>query len=424
MRGMVQPELEYKRTLFGDVPLWKSEPSIDVIERLACQSLRCSCDVRFLAEGTFNKVYSIDCSKGEYVFRVALPVAPEVKTLSDVATMSFIRKTTSIPVPEVITYDANFNNKLGFEWILMERVHCRPLEERWSELSWLKKGLLIQKLVQFMSELSHLELNEIGSIFEHHSDSRTNESKPVVEHAIGEAVLPAFFMGDHVQQEMYRGPYSTGAEYVSAHMKFLLHDIQAWCASDNEYRREDGEAASVIYEKLHLVFLKLFPGTSRESTRICHQDLSASNILIDESGDLTGVIDWECTITAPCWQACKLPQFLNGGDSDDVPELPSEEALQDEDAVEYYDDDMYHYEQTQLRRFFFEEMGRVDPLWIQTYNEGAMRRDVMVAMESFYDGTRVKLVKRWLDCVLEGRLPKVTLFEAVMDPQALGDDWA
>lgn len=70
-------------------------------------------------------------------------------------------------------------------------------------------------------------------------------------------------------------------------------------------------------------------------------------------------------------------------------------------------------------------MGRVNPGWMQSYHEGATRRDVMVAIESVKDGMRVKLVKKWLYCLLEERTPKVTLFDVIMaDPWSLPKDWA
>lgn len=61
---------------------------------------------------------------------------------------------------------------------------------------------------------------------------------------------------------------------------------------------------------------------------------------------------------------------------------------------------------------------------MQTYNAEATRRDVLVAMESLSDGMRVKCVKKWMNCVMERRTPKMVLFDAVMDPYDLPKDWA
>lgn len=217
-----------------------------------------------------------------------------MKTLSEIATLSFIRKKTSIPVPAVNAYSADSTNELGFEWILMDRVHGRPLEDVWESMS----------------------------------------------------------------------------------------------------------------------------------SYITHQDLSVANILVDEKGELTGIIDRENTVAAPRWQACKIPRFLVDGTSSSPPDPLTEEESQDEEAVEAHEEELFEYEQTQLRRFFLEETTRMDPAWVATYNASATRRDVMGAMESLYDEMRVKCVRKWMDCVAEGRTPKMSLFEAVMDPFDLPKDCA
>jgi aminoglycoside phosphotransferase (APT) family kinase protein len=95
-------------------------------------------DVSF-AQGAFNKLYAVICSKGRFIVRVTLPVAPRVKTVSEVATLSFVREQTAVPVPQVLEYAVNPANSSGFEWIMMERVVGRPLRERWHEISWLNQ---------------------------------------------------------------------------------------------------------------------------------------------------------------------------------------------------------------------------------------------------------------------------------------------
>jgi aminoglycoside phosphotransferase len=225
LRNISQPGLVWEKRLLSDAPTWSIEPSIDVIEKLARRYLDCDCNVAFFSQGAFNKLYSVDSSREAFVFRVTLPVAPKTKTLSEVATMSFVRETTSIPVPRILAYNTDLDNELGFEWILMERINGRPLQECWHELSWLKKGLLVQQVAEFVSELSHLEMFGIGSIYDHHPDNELKETTPAVERVVGEAVVPLFFVRDHIQLDVHRGPYQSSAEYVTAHTQFLLHDI-------------------------------------------------------------------------------------------------------------------------------------------------------------------------------------------------------
>lgn len=47
---------------------------------------------------------------------------PRLKTESEVATMSYLREKTTVPVPRIYHYDSNPYNRLGGEWILMSKV--------------------------------------------------------------------------------------------------------------------------------------------------------------------------------------------------------------------------------------------------------------------------------------------------------------
>ena len=60
------------------------------------------------------------------VARVARRFMPRLKTESEVATMHYLRRNTSIPVPEVYHYDSNPYNRLGGEYILMSKVRFPP----------------------------------------------------------------------------------------------------------------------------------------------------------------------------------------------------------------------------------------------------------------------------------------------------------
>ena len=55
-----------------------------------------------------------------HIMRVAIPVEPFFKTESEVATMDYVRKHTSLPVPRVLAYDSSTSNQVGFEWIVMD----------------------------------------------------------------------------------------------------------------------------------------------------------------------------------------------------------------------------------------------------------------------------------------------------------------
>ena len=124
------------------MPRWLVDPDISIIKLLSRSYLQIPADhhlkATFLAEGAFNKLYTISTSGDSavecqipYVFRVTIPVGPFYKTASEVTTLSYIREHTSVLVPCIIAYSPTADNELGFEWILIEKVPSVSLETPW-----------------------------------------------------------------------------------------------------------------------------------------------------------------------------------------------------------------------------------------------------------------------------------------------------
>lgn len=105
--------LRWKENLWGDLePEWTIEPNINIIAQIARRELRIpeevACEVNFLASGAFNKVYTIQVGDDtciQHIMRVSLPVQPHFKTMSETATITYIRHHTDIPAPKVWASD-------------------------------------------------------------------------------------------------------------------------------------------------------------------------------------------------------------------------------------------------------------------------------------------------------------------------------
>jgi aminoglycoside phosphotransferase (APT) family kinase protein len=85
--------------------------------------------------------------------RVVLPVDPTHKTKAEAITMRWVRENTDIPVPEVISFDDSNNNKIGFEWILMEKMPGTPLCYQWCELSMAQKTDVVERVIDIQEQL-------------------------------------------------------------------------------------------------------------------------------------------------------------------------------------------------------------------------------------------------------------------------------
>ena len=159
--------LKWVRTLWGFEPRWTVELDEKAIKQTAQSVLGIpdDCTVEFLAQGAFNKVYIVMSPEKEAVLRVSLPVDPTWKTLSEVATLRWVRDNTDLPVPEVLSYEASRLNRIGYEWIMMERMAGRPLADVWRAMSFSAKDTLVRQLASFCSDTFAKQFRGIGNIF-------------------------------------------------------------------------------------------------------------------------------------------------------------------------------------------------------------------------------------------------------------------
>lgn len=413
-RKVNQPGLEWVEDVFSIEPCWTEEPSIETITRLTRDNLKLSeaeqVTVKAFAEGAFNKLFSIDCAKGRFIFRVSLPVAPVVKTSSEVATLAFIREKTDIPVPHVIAHDADLSNELGFEWMLMERVDARPLHEVWHGMSWMKKGLLVKQIAEHVAQLFNIELSGIGSLGP--ADKFAANADGQSTHTVGEIVQPAFFKGDNIALDIARGPFRSTHEYLTARLQLLEHFASKLDQEDEDDLEHYSDIQAVL-SSLRIVVPRLFPDNSSstaEPTILCNRDISTSNILVNPQGDLISIVDWECVATLPPYFAVQLPQFLKG------PSRTTPPAFTSDTASEVHKTELELYETTCLRKFFLEEMARICPAWLRVFETEKVRADVLVALDKCENDMTVKWVRAWLDAVVEGREPRVSLTDACRNP--------
>lgn len=100
----------------------------------------------------------------------------------------------------------------------------------------------------------------------------------------------------------------------------------------------------------------------------------------------------------------QIPQFLKGKVLNDVPDLESS-------PVELHLENMEAYQKTRLREFFFEEMRRVEPRWVDIYVSQQKQRDLLIAIDFCENDMLVERAKGWVEAVLEGREPKLSLGE-------------
>lgn len=354
--------------------------------------------------------------------RVSLPVYPHHKTRAEVATLRWVRQNTNIPVPEVFSFDDSNANEIGYEWILMEFLQGTSARKRWRTMSMEQKIALTTRMATFQAELLEyrkpgfmfknigtLDLQEVGQ------ESNAEDSKKI---APGRLVSHEFFMGDHVQYDISRGPFRSSHDWLSVQLNIiLLHYTAVLKDTEDEDDKEDAEEVLSAARELLTLLPKVFPPVldEPETTGLYHHDLHLNNILVNEEGEITAVLDWECVSALPLWMLAKVPKFLDGPVREEEPqrdiyadEAPDVEAenndpdyLDNEGKNELYFIHRMEYETTRLRKVY---VARLRELWPElSLEESAVKIDFFEAV-SQCDGIWVKKAHRWADCMQKGEV--------------------
>ncbi|KFA71356.1 hypothetical protein S40288_09392 [Stachybotrys chartarum IBT 40288] len=430
MPRLSQEGLEWYETLFGLVPRWTQDPSTAAIENVCRQQLHIPpgdpCTVAFHASGLFNKLYIINSATHPLIIRVSLPVHPRHKTRAEVATLQWVRANTRVPVPKVFGFDDTNDNDIGYEWILMEFMHGTPAQKRWRSMSMEQKIALTKHVATFQAEL--LGLGRSEPIFR--GVGTLDLLEPTLKHKLevpekvdlGLLVSHEFFMGNHLRYDIPRGPFRSSYGWLNAVLQIILiHQTAVLDKTQDEDEVEDAEQILDVAQKLLSLLPKVFTPILDESeiTGIYHHDLHLNNILVDEEGEITAVLDWECVSALPLWMLATVPKFLGGPVREEEPqrdsyadETPEEAAaaatkqndpgfLESDGKNELYYIHRMEYEATQLRKAY---EARLKELWPEWPLEGSNVKINFFQAISQCDGIWVKKARRWADLLGKGEI--------------------
>ncbi|KAB5554604.1 phosphotransferase enzyme family-domain-containing protein [Coniochaeta sp. 2T2.1] len=428
MARPLQDGLGWKETLFDLVPEWTQEPSIAAIENVCRQQLSIPadelCTVSFHASGLFNKLYILEHARDRLVMRVSLPVYPHHKTRAEVATLRWVDENTRIPVPKVFGFDDSNDNEIGFEWILMELMEGIPAHLRWRSMTMEQKVAFTEQIATFQAELSGCGKPEkifrgIGSLEDKEVDQR-NDAEGLHMATAGLLVSHELFMGDHLGYDIPRGPFRSSHDWLSAVLNIvILHQTAVLETTDDEDEREDAEVILATARKLLCLLPGAFPPVldEPEITGLYHHDLHLNNILVDEGGSITAVLDWECVSALPLWMTTNIPKFLDEAVREEEPqrdryayETPEESAatvekhrdlvdLDNEGKTDLYWIHRVEYEATQLRKVY---QNRLRELWPDWPLEGSHEKVEFFHAISHCDGLWVKKSAKWADRLENG----------------------
>lgn len=437
-------------------PTRTREPCLHAIEKVVRNSAIQLCDtdkctVAFHAAGAFNRVYLVRFQRQSpdqkndnpwetLVMRVSLPVNPGQKTHGERVTLQWLNMVPNLPirVPKVYDWDETNNNDIGFEWILMEFMPGKTLQQRWRRMTMRQKSDLVKRLVEFEAMLLQPQFSHegIGTLC-HTGDPHVGSQniKP------GIMCARHFFWHNHCNYDLDRGPFRSAHDWLESHLNFTIRDradrlANAAVLSDRE-RNACAMALGLARKLLHHLpaFLKKPQPSDRPvTTYLWHNDLNLRNILVDDQGAVTAIVDWETVSCEPFFVRLTYPKFLRGADLEGEPfrdfyedsNEPDEDGLDNEGKHSDYWDDLMDYETTQLRKVYRRHMEQMCcptsiPQGLKYNYELSRAVGFMTAVEECAfepDAEWFEDVETWLQAQVGGLFPSSRL---AVRRQASGD---
>ena len=428
-----QHGLKWERDTFSLTPAWTVDPSIECIKDICYGLLKrlyahsvCYTDieVKFLDEGAFNRVYEIDATvevnalpeaqlktgivstneSFKYAFRVGLPVDPQLKSWSEVATIEYLKTFTTIPVTTVLHSSQTAKNALGFEWMLQTYVPGHKLSSIWEELGDNGREWVIKQLATIQEELFRkARFRQIGNIYREREDLASDERLQDnldegnrEQFYVGKIVSNPFIMSSAVMKIVNRGPFRTTADWFSTHLGNVLLNCERLQKSSDDDDLEAAERSGGIARQLLAILPQLFSDDrSSETTFLHHHDLNRNNIFCAADGTITAILDWEATSCLPLWTAYDFPQLLQGLDYPEKPD-PTEYLRGADD--ELFQDHLLMWQQMNLRATYRETMGRIWPEWEKEHEnvQNCAQRDFQSAAELCEYELWWKSITNWL----------------------------
>ncbi|KAK4130488.1 kinase-like protein [Trichocladium antarcticum] len=428
MRDASREGLAWDDNGLGPEPRWTRDPDIRAVARVCRRHLGIADDtpeaefgVFFHSDGNFNKLYSVRTARGQFMVRVSLPVDPGNKIRGEAATLQLVRRRTDIPVPAVVAFDGTRANEIGYEWLLMEKMRGTPAYYCWRKMPMAHKERLAAQAAEFQAQLFRCGnfgdgFRGIGTL-----GAGSGAEKATISGNLepGQIVSSFFFTGARYHYPIPRGPFRSSHDWLRAHLNVIIKEHTAALAeAKSEDDREYAESSLCVARKLLRTLHKIFPAIVNPSERtvVWHDDLSLRNILVDNHGEITAVIGWECLSTVPRWVASQVPEFLRGASRETEPDRDCytdvsdkgrgasgcgdlDDSLDNEGKTELFWIHLMEYEQTRLRNVYAARMRQLRPEWDMEVEEGALKVDFLRAVSRCGSGFYLGRIEQWIDAI-------------------------
>ncbi|KAI6901118.1 hypothetical protein KC334_g8287, partial [Hortaea werneckii] len=276
-----------------------------------------SCEKR---EGGFNRIFVIEFDNGAKVAaKVPMPYAgpTALMTMSEVATLKYVRHKTHVPVPQVLAWSSKpESDSVGIEYIMMEHVSGVALKDIWGQMTELQHILIIESVGKLVKELCALDFGALGSLYLNTADKPLGTLPVDEEYCVGPHCGRHLwgYHDDHTTKAAVptglQGPWQDFSKFFAD-----LTQIGELTVAERELPQKLPEDHLRLLETslktLEVVKNSMGPQDAR-CPLLFHPDLHARNIFVDSNDptQVLSVIDWQCTGIEPAVvHAVEQPHF-------------------------------------------------------------------------------------------------------------------
>lgn len=197
---------------------------------------------------------------------------------SEVTTLRLLATKTSIPVPKVIAFDTTCDNDIKAPYLCMSFVPGQSVSKAWFDstgpTSVEERRLRILKTLSgCMAQLSRFRFQKIGSL--HSMEDGSLFIGPCYDYHEND---------DGTLRVVASGPFDTAASYLKER-RAKENTKSAW-----------GISASKLLDAM-IPYLPAYD--SAEGFVLRPPDFDSQNVMVDDAGNVTGIIDWDHVQTLP-----------------------------------------------------------------------------------------------------------------------------
>lgn len=279
-------------------------------------------------KGTFNAASFVACARrGEvdvFIIRVPGHATREHWTPYDAymlereaEILEYMGRNIEVPVPILCDYSTHFDNALGHPYIMMTRLEGGSAYDIWFDEEYEGEGsatafrfgdlplpAVEKKRINFLRSLAQV-MAEIGKI------SFETIGMPIcsMDESVPPEIGPFYQWGHSAGDGAYkRDAFASTQDYVRARPNSLRMSEALMVTSSKAQNYILGARTL-----LDMIFSQpvFNPERNRETFTLQHADLDLQNILVDDEGNVTGIIDWDKCLSVPrCVGAASAPLFL------------------------------------------------------------------------------------------------------------------